>query len=200
MLKRARGLWGAMARYFFDHIRLDPASAARIRQLPEEGTVVYVMRTRSTLDYLFFNYLYAKNGLPLARFANGIDLTFYRGLGLWFRQKWRRLMGNDTPQPPALEQLRTTVDGEHSAVLFMKVRALTAERRANPRFIDTLVSLQRNRDKPILLVPQHISWPENPHPSVKPGWTSRSGTAMHREAAKIHAFHPVIPNHFGSNG
>ena len=78
--------------------------AARIRQLPEEGTVVYVMRTRM-LDYLFFNYLYAKRPTPRP-IRQWNRLTFYRGLGLWFRQKWRRLMGNDTPQPPALEQLR----------------------------------------------------------------------------------------------
>ena len=60
----------------------------RLRSLEERGTIVYVMRTRSTLDYLFFNYLFLKIGLPLARFANGIDLTFFQGFGHYLKDRW----------------------------------------------------------------------------------------------------------------
>ena len=77
MLREAKGLFGWFAKRFFDHIRLDHETENRLRETSKKGTLVYVMRTRSTLDYLFFNYLFLRVGLPLARFANGINLTFF---------------------------------------------------------------------------------------------------------------------------
>ena len=51
----------------------------------------------------------------------------------------------------------------------MRVRALTAERPSNPGFILNMVKLQRTMEQPILLLPQHISWPRKP-PSKRRTW------------------------------
>ena len=164
MLSRPRALFAWLGRRLFDHVNLDPAVTERVRALPEEGQVVYVMRTRSLLDYLFFNHLFLKVGLPLARFANGVDLSFFRGLGEFFGNLWRR-----GEQPAALDQLESTITRGQSALLFMKVRALTAERVSAPGFIERLVTLQRQLDRPLLLLPQVISWPRKP-PSGRRTW------------------------------
>jgi len=164
MLSRPRALFAWLGRRLFDHVSLDPAGAEGLRALPERGQVIYVMRTRSLLDYLFFNHLFLKVGLPLAGFANGVDLSFFRGLGEFFGNLWSRKTGL-----PAVDQLEQTIHRGHSALLFMKVRALTAERVAAPGFIERVVTLQRSLDRPILLLPQLISWPRKP-PSARRTW------------------------------
>jgi len=162
MLGNAHGVFGWFAKRFFDHIRLDHDTENRLRETSKRGTLVYVMRTRSTLDYLFFNYLFLRVGLPLARFANGINLTFFHGFGHWIRYRWNRLLGQKETLVPGVDQLEGTILRQESALIFMRVRALTSERHANPGFIRRLVELQREREEPILLMPQLISWPRKP--------------------------------------
>ncbi len=162
MLERPRALFGWLGRRLFDHVALDPTKADALRALPARGQIVYVMRTRSLLDYLFFNYLFLKAGLPLARFANEVDLTFFRGLREWIADRWRRVLGRNKDEPTSEDQLAITVHAGQSALLFLKRRAWVAERHERPHHIERLVELQRASDTPILLVPQLINWPRQP--------------------------------------
>ena len=66
------------AHRFFRHFRLDPKTVAWLRDLEGQGTVVYVMRYASRLDYFLFNALFRREGLRLSRFANGIRFYYYR--------------------------------------------------------------------------------------------------------------------------
>jgi hypothetical protein len=66
------------ARRFFGHFDLDDATVAKLRALEARGTVVYVMRYSSRLDYFLFNTLFLREGLRLSRFANGIRFYYYR--------------------------------------------------------------------------------------------------------------------------
>ena len=168
MLEKPRTLFAWLGRRVFDHLKLAPEMETRLRDLSKEGQVVYIMRTRSTLDYLFFNYLYLKLTLPLARFANGINLSFYRGLRVWIGDLWRRIIPTGARVPPA-EQFEWTIRDKHPALLFLKVRGLTAERQTQPHFIEQLVAAQRESDHPLLLVPQLILWPRKP-PSTRRSW------------------------------
>ena len=68
------------ARRFFSHFGLDEKSVAKLRELERRGSVVYVMRYASRLDYFLFNALFLREGLRLSRFANGIRFHFYRPL------------------------------------------------------------------------------------------------------------------------
>ena len=66
------------AHRFFRHFDLDDATVERLRELEKRGTVVYVMRYASRLDYFLFNTLFLREGLRLSRFANGIRFFYYR--------------------------------------------------------------------------------------------------------------------------
>ena len=61
------------ARRFFGHFDLDDETVERLHTLEARGSVVYVMRYSSRLDYLLFNTLFLRDGLRLSSFANGIN-------------------------------------------------------------------------------------------------------------------------------
>ena len=69
-----------------------------LHDLHREGAVVYVMKSQSLLDYLYFNYLALQRGLPLSRYANGVRTEFLGSLAtllrtLWARRAFRRATG-----------------------------------------------------------------------------------------------------------
>ena len=68
------------ARRFFRHFDLDDATVERLRELERSGTVIYVMRYASRLDYFLFNELFRREGLRLSSFANGLRFYYYRPL------------------------------------------------------------------------------------------------------------------------
>jgi len=65
---------------FFKHFALDPEVVEQLRALESRGSVVYVMRYASRLDYFLFNALFLRHGLRLSRFANAIHFYYYRPL------------------------------------------------------------------------------------------------------------------------
>ena len=79
MLKRPARIWRWVSERVFKHLSLTEETSERVKKLAEEGQVIYVMRSRSMLDYLAFNYMFVENKLPLARFSNGVNLSLYRG-------------------------------------------------------------------------------------------------------------------------
>ena len=74
------------AKRFFGEITLDEATVARLRALEAAGSVVYVMRYASRLDYFLFNWLFLRHGLRLSTFANGIRFDYYQPF-------WQALLG-----------------------------------------------------------------------------------------------------------
>jgi glycerol-3-phosphate O-acyltransferase len=101
------------ARRFFRHISLDAATVERLRELERRGSVVYVMRYASRLDYFLFNALFLREGLRLSRFANGIRFYYYGSL-------WRALR-------IALGRPRGTSHEVELAQARARVRALALE-------------------------------------------------------------------------
>ena len=169
MLAKPGAIIRWLGRRMFDHIQLSETSCEKVRTLHGDGQIVYVMWTRSLLDYLFFNYVFLKHDLPLAGFANGLNLSFFQGLGTWLADLWRRATGSMRHLPPAEEQLLQTLKRGQSALLFLRAVGLTQERQTEAAFIERMVALQRTTDRPLLLLPQLILWPPNP-PSARRNW------------------------------
>ena len=83
---------------FFSHFGIGDGTVRRLKQLEETGSVVYVMRYASRLDYFLFNALFVREGLRLSRFANGLRFFYYRPLLEALRIGWQALR---TPEPDA---------------------------------------------------------------------------------------------------
>jgi glycerol-3-phosphate O-acyltransferase len=125
MLERFGVVARILIRLLFRWVHVRPESVEHVRQLAAQGTVVYVMRYRSALDYLMVNSVLVREGLPLARFAPGVSTVLFRPLGDMLR--WLvRTRGPRRSQHAACTGL---VAQGQSVLLFIRSQAVAGRRR-----------------------------------------------------------------------
>ncbi len=149
---------------FFSHIEVDEAWATAVREADRRGTVVYVLRNLSFVDFFALDYLTKRLDLPQVRFANDLGLWILEPMG----RGWRHALSVRNEASDA-EDLRRTVTEGSSAALFLKRPADITNPAARGRgkiegdaFIRTIFEVQRRSKKPILLVPQVFVWSKHP--------------------------------------
>jgi glycerol-3-phosphate O-acyltransferase len=172
-MSRRFGLLGTLfARVAFRYVQIDPADIARLRRLAEQGTLVYVMRYRSLVDYFLVNFLLLREGLPLPSFTNDISSLSLRPFreivaGWWeaLRSR-RRLAGEDRDARERDLVARLTAQGR-SVLLFIRSsrrgpaarnRAVRAPRetRRGADYLHEIVHGLWGKDQPVFLVPLAI--------------------------------------------
>lgn len=147
---------------FFEHIEVDEAWARAVREADARGTVVYVLRNLSFVDFFALDYLTKRLELPQVRFANDLGLWILEPMGRgWLNALRPRSEAGD------VHDLTRAVSSGASAALFLKRPAHLLERSARGKsegdaFIRALFDVQRASDKPILLVPQVFVWSKRP--------------------------------------
>lgn len=141
------------------HITYPEDDAMRVRDLGEKGLVVYVHRARNLADHLSLTHCAQKHGLPYARFVGGLNVRWLRP---WFGLFRSPLVPKSVPkQATAREEwyLEQCIRGGHPAELFLR-RPLTlvqGQAQYPARYVDMLIRLQRELDKPIFLVPHFLA-------------------------------------------
>jgi glycerol-3-phosphate O-acyltransferase len=161
---------------FFEHIAVDEAWARQVREADARGTVVYVLRNLSFVDFLALDYLTKKLGLPEVRFANDLGLWVLEPMGRgWLSALRPRTEADD------VKRLREAIDGGSSAALFLKrpptlleppplarqrgglARPLPSRGKTEgDAYLRAIIEAQRSRREPILLAPQVFVWTRNP--------------------------------------
>ncbi|MGZ3441601.1 MAG: hypothetical protein ACXVDD_18905, partial [Polyangia bacterium] len=146
---------------FFREIAFPEEGAQKIRSAAERGTVVYVCKTLSYIDYLYFSYAFLKYALPLSRFANGVKTLMMqpisRILGGALRL-WRER------RTSSVAELAQVVRHGDSAMLFLKrPHTLFGWEPAQFRgaYVEELIRIQRERGpsgRPIIFVPLTLMW------------------------------------------
>jgi glycerol-3-phosphate O-acyltransferase len=166
----------AFAERYFSGFALDPQDAKLIKELESRGSVVYVMRYASRLDYLLFNWLFLREGLRLATFANGIWYYYYRPLveatRLLLTGLLRRVRrGFRSDKSRGLEFSRNVVRLGGSMFLFLRTDklGLRSRRRAlrsgrsEQDYLQTIVETAFEEPTPVFLVPLALFWHKGPH-------------------------------------
>lgn len=162
MVERLGWLTGRLCRWLTAHVHLDRREVEQVRELAETGTVVYVLRQRSLLDYLLINWLMLREGLPLARFANGVSSGWFAPLrqavtrGLGRLRPSKRVRGSDRDTAGALVE-----EGEPILIFlrargrrpFGDARARLAAARPGADLLSEIVGRARRLDRPVHLVP-----------------------------------------------
>ncbi len=165
------------ARRFFQHIEIDPESVERLRELESRGSVVYVMRYASRLDYMLFNTLFLRFGLRTSEFANGIHFFYYGPVWRALRtavRSWRErrhLLASGLHA----EQLRTVsslVESGRSLFLFLRTKRVRSQLWSRKRaveqgreeldFLEETVRATGTADRPVYVVPLALFWRKGP--------------------------------------
>ncbi len=156
MLERFGVVARLLIRLAFRQVRVRPEAVERIRQLATQGTVIYVMRYRSAIDYLLVNALLLREGLPLARFAPGVSTVWWRPFGEWVRRVFRR---RPTDAADHATCAALVARGE-PVLLFMRSYAAAARRRRalaaariGVRYLRDVVRGAEAAGQPAFLVP-----------------------------------------------
>jgi glycerol-3-phosphate O-acyltransferase len=142
---------------FFRHIELDPRWTDAVRQAAERGTVVYVMRSLSVLDFLCLEYLTKAHQLPPIQFVNNLGSLMLEPFG---RGSRKRSSHARDQEEIALER---TLEQHGSALLFLRRpprlgRPSRKGERIETDLVRGLIEAQRKTQWPILLVPQTFMW------------------------------------------
>ena len=156
-------LLGWLYERFFSKIEVDETWAARVREARARGTVVYVLRNLSFIDFFALDWLTKQLGLPEVRFANDMGLWVLEPMGRgWLDGLTRRRDRSD------VADLRSAIRAGASAALFLKRPPGLIERLdrqtagrgqiEGDAFIRALFDIQREQERPILLVPQVFVW------------------------------------------
>jgi glycerol-3-phosphate O-acyltransferase len=110
------------SRRYLQHFCLGDEEAKRLRDLESRGSIVYVMRYSSRLDYLLFNTLFLREGLRLSSFANGIHFTMYRPTLEVLRSIFRRKRGRSRAVEHEEDQQHVRQLSQDKASLFLFLR------------------------------------------------------------------------------
>jgi glycerol-3-phosphate O-acyltransferase len=142
---------------FFESIEVDEAWARAVREADARGTVVYVLRNLSFVDFLALDYLTKRYHLPQIRFANDLGLWILEPMG----RGWLNALRRRTPESDAADIERAVASGG-SAALFLKRPKHLLEGRARGKIegdhlIRALLEAERRGER-ILLVPQVFVW------------------------------------------
>jgi glycerol-3-phosphate O-acyltransferase len=137
---------------FFRHIDVDTHWAEAVEAAAKRGTVVYVMRSLSMLDFLCLDYLTKARSLPLIRFVNELRLWIFGPFA-----------GKRHASEDEEVALGRTLEAQCSALLFLRkppklLHTTRKGERIDTDLVRTLVEAQRKSERPILLVPQTFIW------------------------------------------
>jgi glycerol-3-phosphate O-acyltransferase len=143
---------------FFESIEVDEAWTRAVRDADARGTVVYVLRSLSFVDFLALDYLTKRYSLPNVRFANDLGLWILEPMG----RGWLNALRPRTPEGDAADLERAVKSGA-SAALFLKrppgpLEGSGRGRIEGDHLLRALLDVQRRSERRILLVPQVFVW------------------------------------------
>ena len=171
-------------RRFFEPVHFPEAAQEELEELARKGTLVYVMRSAGILNFLYFNWAFARRGLPLARAVLGLSTWLVRPFTAIFSRR---------PTPPCTDVVEAVAGGEAAMVFLRRPRVLQARGAATDDPFVGLVELQRRQERPIYVVPQLLIFKRAPV-RLRPGVTDTVlGTA--EVPGRLHAFVSFLFNH-----
>ncbi|MBL91518.1 MAG: hypothetical protein CMH56_06860, partial [Myxococcales bacterium] len=155
MSSSLNGLVHAFAQRFLDPIPYDEDYCEQVKALSAEGDVVYVHRARNVISHLALSRVVQGLGLPKARFVGGLNVRWLRK---WFGLFSPRRVPRNSPRDKGKREewlLQECVKNGFAAELFLRRPLTLVSGKSNfaAQYVEALVALQRQREKPIFLVP-----------------------------------------------
>lgn len=136
---RRRGFFRWLLDPAFGKVAVEPEAVERLRRAYADGIVVHVLRSRRLIDPLYVTHLVERLGL---------------GPPDWMHDH------PASPLPSDAETLAAVVREGRPSLLFLRRPRTLASIASNHAegHIEALIALQQQLDRPILLVPETLSW------------------------------------------
>ncbi len=165
------------ARRYFRHIDIDEHTVREFRSLEAKGSVVYVMRYASRLDYFLFNTLFIRHGLRLSALANGLSFYYYQPFWSGIRRWWerRKMSGGDrwkADRERSLQKAVEVVRSGESMFLFLRTARLSSVLRGREAAVERgrreqdllgeILNTARQEGHAVSLVPLALFWRKGP--------------------------------------
>ncbi|MDD3581810.1 MAG: 1-acyl-sn-glycerol-3-phosphate acyltransferase [Desulfobacca sp.] len=153
---------------FFARVNLNQRNVERLRELGQRGAIVYTLKYRSHLDFLFFNRRYREAGVPQPEVAFNLNLWIWQPLSHLIqiisaalnyftkRHAW--------PNPYRDNYYKWILEQRISALLFLVDQVGFRQRFFKPKEdpLRHLLEIQQESSFPIYLVPQMILYGREP--------------------------------------
>ena len=153
----------------FPRIKPDMDHIAAVRKAASRGLVVYVMRSRSVLDYLFFNWYCLRYDLPLTRFANGVNMLWWQPGSELLGGIWKKvqdlLRHGPMPDPVDSGFMARCLGAGYPVLVFLRRQGSWIWQRPQQSerdLVEELLEVQQTIDQPIFVVPQLVMWERRP--------------------------------------
>ena len=161
MLRRVGFLLRFLSSILFSHVLFEKRCIDNIRDASERGRVVYLMQSRSLLDYLYFNDAFLEHDLPLADFANGITTSWLRGPIAWLKGLFGR-----APSERPEKTVQALVVDDRPVFLFLEKPGHSDEENLefSQKYLTRLIRAQTQCDEPIFVLPLLLIWEKRPDP------------------------------------
>jgi glycerol-3-phosphate O-acyltransferase len=158
---------------FFSKVTVNPRHQERLKEVASQGAVVYALKYRSHLDFLFFNRRFQKLGVPAPEVAFDMNLWMFQPFSHLIqiisatlnyftrRRAW--------PNPFQDGYFLRILQEKRASLLFLVDPVGFRHRFLTPREdpIRHLLELQAQLDFPIFLVPQMIIYSRDPSREAK---------------------------------
>jgi glycerol-3-phosphate O-acyltransferase len=153
---------------FFSRVTVNPRQQERLKEVAAQGAVVYALKYRSHLDFLFFNRRFQKLGVPAPEVAFDTNVWMFQPLSHLIqiisaalnyftrRRAW--------PNPFQDGYFLRILKERRASLLFLVDRVGFRHRFLKPREdpIRHLLEMQAQVDFPIFLVPQMVIYSRDP--------------------------------------
>lgn len=152
-------LLSRFAARYLDDIPYPEEMAARIRDLSTRGDIVYVHRTQNIAEHIALQSAIQRYNLPKARFTGGMNVAAVQP---WWRFPRRTPSG--TTAERELELLRICIESGCAAELYLRrpLTLINVQTASKAKYVEALIELSRQRDRPIFLVPHFLALRSEP--------------------------------------
>lgn len=157
----------------FSHIEVEPGWLATQQRLASEAEVVHVLQSLNFVEFLALDHITKRHSLPRIRFVSDLGLWVLNPLG----KGWLNALLPKRRHDASRELEQALIEGG-SAAFFLKRRAnvvelatsgarwLSTELKEGDRLVHALLRMQRQSDRPIVIVPEMFFWTRQPQRDV----------------------------------
>jgi glycerol-3-phosphate O-acyltransferase len=141
------------------YVKLDESWIIKVREVAERGSIVFVLRNRSLIDFLCLRGLCARYGLPAVSFVSGIWPLLYTPFWLWLIRLFRPFRHEER-----LKRFKESLASGGSVMVFLRRPAARGAMGSRPVEIDGIrlaVEAQPSLDKSVLALPTVFLWGEH---------------------------------------